>query len=40
MAKPGTGCGSDLSREPVQADEMRRMLSDNKIDTLVMKANP
>jgi len=29
---------------PVQgartADEIRRMLSDNKIDTLVMKANP
>jgi cell division protein FtsN len=23
-----------------QADEMRRMLSDNRIDTLVMKANP
>ena len=23
-----------------QADEMRRMLSDNNIDTLVMKANP
>ena len=23
-----------------KADEMRRMLSDNQIDTLVMKANP
>jgi len=23
-----------------EADEMRRMLSDNRIDTLVMKANP